>query len=132
MMDNIRDIGSSDEPQSVSKRRLTQEFDQLQLSFGDLYALLLAMKLVTKQFEDNEAERNVLYSHVKQCLFHLAAHNVLTLKLLQAEILVSLYEIGHAIYPAAYLTVGHCVRVAHALNLQDLTTPFRLFPLPSK
>lgn len=88
------------------------------------------MRLISQQFEGQEAEINELYLHVKQCLCHLEAHSVLTLKLLQSELLVAIYETGHAIYPAAYLTVGHCVRLGHALNLQDLKTSYRLNALP--
>ena len=36
---------------------------------------------------------------------------------LQALILVALYEYGHGIYPAAWMTVGQCVRYADFLGI---------------
>jgi hypothetical protein len=33
-------------------------------------------------------------------------------------LLVALYEVGHAIYPAAFMSVAACVRYAHALGIQ--------------
>jgi hypothetical protein len=38
---------------------------------------------------------------------------------LQAGILLSLYELGHAIYPGAYFSVGACMRYAHALGIHS-------------
>ncbi|UKZ53304.1 hypothetical protein TrVGV298_007096 [Trichoderma virens] len=46
----------------------------------------------------------------------------MSLQVLQATIFVALYEIGHAIYPAAYLTVGACARYGIALGLDQLMT----------
>lgn len=84
------------------------------------------MKLISQPREDNEAAVNDLYLHIKQCIFYLETRSVVSLRLLQAILLLALYEIGHAIYPAAYLSVAHCVRFGHALNLQDLRSPYRL------
>ncbi|KAF7563369.1 hypothetical protein G7046_g707 [Stylonectria norvegica] len=39
---------------------------------------------------------------------------------LQAGILIACYELGHAIYPAAYLTVGGCARYGLALGIDRL------------
>lgn len=44
----------------------------------------------------------------------------LSLRILQAGILIALYETGHAIYPAAYLSVGACVRYGIALGIDKL------------
>jgi hypothetical protein len=30
---------------------------------------------------------------------------------------LALYELGHAIYPAAFLSIGACARYAHALGI---------------
>ncbi|OQV03459.1 Fungal specific transcription factor domain-containing protein [Cladophialophora immunda] len=42
----------------------------------------------------------------------------LSLPLLQGMILISIYELGHAIYPAAYMSIGNCVRLGLALELE--------------
>lgn len=46
----------------------------------------------------------------------------MSLHVLQATIFIALYEMGHAIYPAAYLTVGACARYGIALGLDKLMT----------
>lgn len=83
------------------------------------------MRLLSLQLDDQESPVSDLYLHIKQCLLYLGMQNNLSLKRVQAELLIAVYEMGHAIYPAAYLTVGQCVRLGHALNLQDLTAPYR-------
>lgn len=36
---------------------------------------------------------------------------------LQVGLLVALYELGHGIYPAAFLTIESCTRYAYALGI---------------
>jgi len=36
---------------------------------------------------------------------------------LQVGILLALYELGHGLYPASYLTIRSCARYAHALGI---------------
>ncbi|PMD49060.1 putative fungal-specific transcription factor [Hyaloscypha variabilis F] len=43
--------------------------------------------------------------------------NAFSIPVLQAGVLVGLYELGHAVYPAAFLTVGACARYAYALGI---------------
>ena len=51
--------------------------------------------------------------------FHLQVEgsSVFSVPVLQAGVLLALYEIGHAIYPAAFLSVGACARYGHALGI---------------
>jgi hypothetical protein len=44
-------------------------------------------------------------------------------RLLQAQILLVLFEIGHAIYPAAYLSIGACARYGTALGVDASLRP---------
>ena len=105
----------------ISKKR----FHDLHLpspfqSRPDIVLLLLALKLITT-LPPSSPQRNPrtpLYHAVKH--FHLeveGSSSVLSLPVLQAAVLVALYEIGHAIYPAAFLSVGGCARYAHALGI---------------
>ena len=41
--------------------------------------------------------------------------------MLQAGILIAIYELGQAIYPAAYLTVGACARFGLGLAINTLS-----------
>ena len=40
--------------------------------------------------------------------------------MLQAAVLIAVYEVGHAIYPAAYLTIGACARYGTMLGIDKL------------
>jgi hypothetical protein len=42
---------------------------------------------------------------------------MMSIQVLQAGLLLSLYELGHAIYPSAYLSIGACARYAYALGI---------------
>ena len=42
---------------------------------------------------------------------------------LQASLLIATYEMSHAIYPAAYMSVGYCVTQALTLGIQNKEAP---------
>jgi hypothetical protein len=79
----------------------------------DLAMLFLAMKLVTTHPESTES----LYETTRAFLRTLEADNVISIRCLQAMILVALYEYSHALYPAAWMTVGACSRYADIIGL---------------
>ena len=72
-----------------------------------------------------EQSRSV-YEIIKRCSAVVESHSILRLKFLQASLLIALYEVSNAIYPAAYLTVGHCARLGHALGVHRRKTALRL------
>lgn len=78
--------------------------------------LVASMKLLATPLED-EGPRSGAYYAIKNSLLEAEHSSVLELRVLQAIILVAVYEIGHSIYPAAYLTVGYCIRYGTALGI---------------
>lgn len=105
----------------ISKKRmeLTLSNPAMELSF-DLALLLLSMKLITQPpGKGPQAVRSPLYSLAKRICFIAESNALISLQTLQANVLVAAYEIGHAIYPAAYITTGHCARLGHALGIND-------------
>jgi hypothetical protein len=105
----------------VSKKRmeLTLSNPGLELSL-DLALLLLAMKLIIQiPTGGQQSIRSPLYSLTKRYFAMVESTGLISCQTLQANILIAAYEIGHAIYPAAYLTTGHCARLGHALGLND-------------
>lgn len=85
----------------------------------DLALLFLAMKLITTTPPPVlvSAADLPLYRTTKQFLAQLEAAGTASLIYLQAMILIALYEFGHAVYPAAWMSVGNCVRYASMLGL---------------
>lgn len=103
----------------VSKQRL---YDQLLNPLFDLRAdvalLCLCMKLVTWQVQDQDEDpETMLYSTAKQYLIDLEVSGVFTLQTLQSCIFIAIYELGHAIYPSAFMSIGMCARYATALGI---------------
>ncbi|UKZ45883.1 hypothetical protein TrVGV298_000076 [Trichoderma virens] len=74
------------------------------------------MKLLATPITEEGPRCNAYYA-IKNSLLEAENSCVLELRVLQAIILIALYELGHAIYPAAYLTVGYCVRYGSALGI---------------
>lgn len=85
----------------------------------DLALLFLSMNLIitVPGPELASAADSHLYRAAKRFLFLLESAGTATILYLQALILVTLYEYSHAIYPAAWLSVGNCVRFANMLGL---------------
>ncbi|KAL7904810.1 hypothetical protein GGI35DRAFT_472023 [Trichoderma velutinum] len=107
----------------VSRKRF---YEDLHVPAEDLSFLLLAMKLMTWRPPSSEDDapvgdqtaRTATYRAAKQFSFELEAAGVISLRILQGMILVALYEIGHAIYPAAFMSVAASIRYAHGLGIQ--------------
>ena len=105
----------------ISKKRmeLTLSSPALELSV-ELALLLLGMKLVIQvPSGGSQSIRSPLYSLTKRFFATVESSGLISCQTLQASILISAYEIGHAIYPAAYLSAGHSARLGHALGLND-------------
>lgn len=85
--------------------------------------LALCMKLYcTTAIHNGGSQKTSLYRTSKRYLSEIEAAGLMSLHVLQAATFIALYEIGHAIYPAAYLTVGACARYGIALGLDKLMT----------
>ncbi|KAI1325749.1 hypothetical protein F5Y16DRAFT_377050 [Xylariaceae sp. FL0255] len=81
--------------------------------------LLLSMMLMADRPAEGmlPSARNYLYKTTKHFLSRLEDAGVTSLIYLQAIVLIALYEYSHGIYPAAWMTVGQCVRYADFIGL---------------
>ncbi|KAL7919879.1 hypothetical protein ACQKWADRAFT_329240 [Trichoderma austrokoningii] len=85
--------------------------------------LALCMKLYcTTVGQNGSSQKTALYRTSKRYLSEIEAAGLMSMHVFQAAIFIALYEIGNAIYPAAYLTVGACARYGIALGLDKLMT----------
>jgi hypothetical protein len=92
--------------------------------------LLLCMRLVTSHPTDTLDARTPLYWATKQFYALVEATPLLSLQLLQAQILLSVYEIGHGIFPTAFTSVGHAARLLRMTGLHDTKRASRMFRPP--
>lgn len=81
--------------------------------------MLLCSSTHIHQHRDSGA-KSVLYQIAKKYYFELEATGAFSIHILQAAVLIAIYEIGQAIYPAAYLTVGACARYGYVLGIDKL------------
>lgn len=90
----------------------------------DFIFLLMAMRLI-QHVPDNPsaALQEPLYTSVKAFSASLEAAGIYTLMKLQADIHLTVYEMGHGIFPAAYLSMGRCVTFAIALGIHNDGSP---------
>lgn len=107
----------------ISKKRfydyLMNPLSQLSQPRADLTVLIFCMKLINwspvKQTQDKA--KTPAYLAAKRILLAAELDGMLTLQILQASILVLIYEVGHAIFPAAYMSVGTCTKYGLALGI---------------
>ncbi|KAF4960377.1 hypothetical protein FGADI_1024 [Fusarium gaditjirri] len=98
----------------ISKKRMDMGLP-VQNAGPDLAMLFLGMKLITTPAVD--IHNSALYDTAKSFLASLESNGVVSLLCLQAMILVALYEYSHAIYPAAWMTIGSCARYSDILGI---------------
>lgn len=79
--------------------------------------LVAAMKLLANP-PPGAGPRTPAYRCIRKSLLRAEeTPGYLDFRVLQAMILVAVYELGHAIFPAAYLMIGHCIRYGIALGV---------------
>jgi hypothetical protein len=109
----------------VSKRRWGGQFmDPIAASRPDSRLLICAMGLLIwspMHLGIKLSPRTNVYLEIKRSLLDAENLGLFTLPLLQCMVLTSVYEIGHAIYPAGYMSIGHCVKMGLALGLEKLS-----------
>lgn len=105
----------------VSKKRMQLTLENPSLDVpADLALLLLTMKLIIHgNHASPQDAQSPLYWLTKFQLTIVESGGLITLQLLQAILLITAYELGHAVYPAAYLSSGHAVRLGTLMGLHD-------------
>jgi hypothetical protein len=86
---------------------------------ADVSLLNLSMALVTivPAGSNVSISTSPLYTLVKSSIAILEAANIHSLEVLQSRLLLSLFEVGHGIDPAAYITIGATARAAAAIGV---------------
>jgi hypothetical protein len=105
----------------ISKKRFYENLlNPLMQPRIDVSLLIYCMKLITvspSKNEDGGNPKTTAYLTAKRLLLEAEIAGVLSLQLLQAGLLVTIYEIGHAIYPLAYTSLGTWARYGVSLGI---------------
>ncbi|KAH8817154.1 fungal-specific transcription factor domain protein [Xylogone sp. PMI_703] len=114
----------------ISKYRLSRLLEKAQQELRPEQALLLlCMKLVQEVPNPENVEVSLIYGMAKQFSLRLEMSSCSSLQFLQSNLLIAVFELGHAILPAAYTSIGSCARLATALGIHDKNAP-QLLPKP--
>jgi hypothetical protein len=92
----------------------------------DIALLLLSIRLITiPPLSDIPTSKTPVYLAAKQFYSEVVAVGTCSIQVLQAGILISLYELSHALYPSAYLSIASCARygVAFGINGKGPSQP---------
>ncbi|KAF2495631.1 hypothetical protein BU16DRAFT_539560 [Lophium mytilinum] len=103
----------------VSVPRFNERLPSLSLSTpADFSALCLCMYL-SQQHPLSQAEsmQSSLYVTAKSFISLLEATSYQSLEVVQCRLLLTFYEMGHGIYPAASISIGACARMARYIGL---------------
>ncbi|KAL6885670.1 hypothetical protein GGI43DRAFT_303927 [Trichoderma evansii] len=99
----------------VSKKQFHETLlERLAFRRPETFLLVLAMKLCSSRAI---VARSMLYRTVKQFYFDVESSGRLSVQVLQAAVLIALYELGHGIYPAVIISVGNCARIGLLLGI---------------
>lgn len=80
--------------------------------------LLLSIALITVMPSNNEIPMP-LYTAAKTSIAMTEAANIHTLMVVKARLLVTLFEVGHNLDPAAFISLGATARAAVAIGLNQ-------------
>ena len=107
----------------ISKQRFyTYVLNPLSEPRAENALLLLCVRLITVSCPktlDVHPAKAPAYLAARRFHAEVEAAGIYNLQVLQAAILIALYELGHAIYPQAYLSIGSCARFAIAFGFDE-------------
>ncbi|KAH8813234.1 hypothetical protein F5884DRAFT_787818 [Xylogone sp. PMI_703] len=103
----------------VSPKRLTRNMvNPLWEAGPDLALLFLCMKLITSRPQDGlGCSQNPIYLSAKRFISLMESSGMVSLIVLQANLMITLYEYGQAIYPAAWMSSGWSIRYGNMLGV---------------
>jgi Fungal specific transcription factor domain len=104
----------------ISKRQFYERhLSPLVAPKPDVLLLCLCMKIFAWVPSRNANDPQTPdYLSAKKLIVEIETAGVLTLQLLQASLLVAIYELGHGIYPSCHITIGACATRGIALDLE--------------
>ena len=79
---------------------------------------LLCTQPPLSQGETSPSSRSA-YLYVKSLVAVVEGLGIISLKMIQARLLVTLFEASHGFYPAAYISIGSTTKAADALKVHD-------------
>lgn len=110
----------------VSETRYNAQLASLRVKMdaapADFSLLTLCMALVCKEptARGIPVSARSQYTSLKGFVTHLEAMGANSLEIIQSRVLLTIFEIGHAIYPSAYISAAANIRAAISLGIGSL------------
>ncbi|KAF4448915.1 hypothetical protein F53441_7739 [Fusarium austroafricanum] len=101
----------------ISRKRLTYTDPFSQDACHDL--VLLCMQICTIRLNSQPPSQHPLYNLAKSLCSSAESAGLVSLRLVQALVLLAVYESSHAIYPACYLTIGRAAKLGMLMGWHD-------------
>ena len=100
-------------------------------ALADFSILLLSVCLITSRPREPEGEmdQETLYLTTKMLFAHVQVVSPVSVTMIQAALLIAVYEWAQGLAEAAYISVGVCARLAFAAGLHEPSVPSK-GPLP--
>ena len=112
----------------ISRKRLMNELHENSEKVDSCQPLLfLCMKLCNATDPEIRPMESPLYTLTRSLFSAAESAGFVSLRLVQSIILLTVYELSHAIYPAAYLTIGRAARLGALMGLYNKNSPQQLF-----
>ncbi|GAD96496.1 fungal specific transcription factor domain protein [Paecilomyces variotii No. 5] len=114
----------------ISKARVKRVLDSAASEMqAEIAFLFSCMKLLLWRPQTGSPPEDLpLYRIVKEINVQLEMAGLQSLPVIQGGILTAVYELGHGIYPACYMTVAQCARQAISLGVHNREAPHFLQP----
>jgi hypothetical protein len=110
----------------ISRKRLVFELNAQSPDDACLMLLVLCIKLCIMDTEHPPKELP-LYAVARSLCSAAETGGFVSLRLLQSLVLLAVYELSHAIYPAAFLTLGRAARLGMLMGFHDRKAAQQLF-----
>ncbi|KAI8674091.1 Fungal-trans domain-containing protein [Fusarium keratoplasticum] len=110
----------------ISRKRLVFELNAQSPDDACLMLLVLCIKLCITNTEHQPKELP-LYAVARSFCSAAETGGFVSLRLLQSLVLLAVYELSHAIYPAAFLTLGRAARLGMLMGFHDRKAAQQLF-----
>lgn len=111
---------------SIGRLRRLVESKAFEHAF-DVTVLFMALRMLNCTNAETESSS---YTDVKTGVEVCNSRGIATLNVLAATIILAQFEMAHAIYPQAYMTVCICSRFSHLLGLHDSVRAVQVLPNP--
>jgi hypothetical protein len=106
----------------ISKARFYDVYlrDGVHHNKADVALFLLALRLIIST--PTQDPRLGIYDWTKNLYQKVEGSGTPSILILQAKIFIALYELGHGLYPNAYMSIGACARYLYVLGINGTSS----------